>query len=548
MKTASPASRSATRARHAFVFVCQAGELEIKALLLAASLKRFLRCDFELIAALPTPASTWGELAPETRALLQVLGVRIEPIVNPIDPDYRIGNKLACFDVPTRAERIVFLDSDILCLRDFGEPDSLRVPFAAKPADLRTFAAGAEAWQPLYAAAGVELPQLRLPTTVSGEFGLAYFNSGVIFADAASGLGKAWTECARTILQVPSMREQRHWLDQVSLAIAVHKLGLAYSGLDERFNFPAHLKPVPDELPFFCHYHWPRIIGGEPILMALVRDLAREYPAIAGHMAGNAEWSPLLNASPPRAAPRSSIRRAAETPSTVLIAGIPDSGADELLALLSAHERCTIHDEPAELAPALVASAPPWEVATYLRDARRDHPGTDIAVIRSTVPFLCRLEALKRVLPDARLVLCVRNPFDTIAQWKARPPGEVDAAIDWAAGSADQWAAENDVAALRRIADLSDAAEKRAAWWWWLAQRALGHAHGVQVVRYGDVIGDSGNVLDAILPGTPVIGLHDRARIAPSRRTAALDELDLQTIRAICLQSAAELGVPERGS
>ena len=32
------------------------------------------------------------------------------------------------------------------------------------------------------------------------------------------------------------MREQRHWLDQVSLAIAVP--GLAYSSLDERFNFP----------------------------------------------------------------------------------------------------------------------------------------------------------------------------------------------------------------------------------------------------------------------------------------------------------------------
>jgi hypothetical protein len=539
---------SRTPPRYAFVFVCQAGELEIKALLLAASLKRFLRCDFELIAALPTPASTWGELAPETRGLLQQLGVRIEPIVNPIDPDYKIGNKLACFDVPTRADRVVFLDSDILCLRDLGEPDCLRVPFAAKPADLRTFAAGAEAWQPLYAAAGVDLPQLRLPTTVSGEFGLAYFNSGVIFADSACGIGKAWIDCARTILQVPAMREQRHWLDQVSLAIAVHKLGLAYSGLDERFNFPAHLKPVPDELPFFCHYHWPHIIGREPLLMDLVRDLAGEYPVIAGRMADNAQWKALLKASPPRSASRPSAERLAPTVTTLLIAGIPGSGADELLELLRPHERCTIHDEPAELAAALVARAPPWEVAAYLRDAKRDHRDTDIAVIRSTLPFLCRIDALKRVLPDAQLVLCVRNPFDTIAQWKARPPGEVDAAIGWAAGSADHWATANDVAALRRIVDLSDAAEKRAAWWWWLAQRALGHAHGVQVVRYGDVIGDSSDVLGTILPGTPVNGPHGRAQIAPSGQTAALDERDLQAIRAICLQAAAELGVSERGS
>jgi hypothetical protein len=541
---------SRTPPRYAFVFVCQAGELEIKALLLAASLKRFLRCDFELIAALPTPASIWGELTAETRELLQQLGVRIEPIVNPIDPDYKIGNKLACFDVPTRADRIVFLDSDILCLRDFGEPDCLRVPFAAKPADLRTFAAGADAWQPLYAAAGVELPHLRLPTTVSGEFGLAYFNSGVIFADAASRLGPAWIECALTILQVPAMREQRHWLDQVSLAIAVHKLGLAYSGLDERFNFPAHLKPVPDELPFLCHYHWPRIIGREPLLMSLVRELAREYPAIARHMAGNAEWNPLLNEPPLRAAPRSSTDRAVSTAATVLIAGIPGSGADDLLELLRAHAGCTIHDEPAELAPALAARPPPWEVAAYLRDARRERPADDIVVIRSSLAFLCRLDALGRVLPEARMVVCVRNPFDTIAHWKAWPPGQLDESIASVAASAGQWATADQVATLRRIVDLSDAAEKRAVWWWWLAQQALGHAPGVAVVRYGEISADSGNVLGRIMAGTRTIAeSHGLTHVARRDQAAApLDKQDLQAIRAICLQAAAELGVSERGS
>jgi hypothetical protein len=539
---------SPTPPRYAFVFVCQAGELEIKALLLAASLKRFLRCDYELIAALPTPASTWGELAPETHELLQQLGVRVEPIANPIDADYKIGNKLACFDVPTRADRIVFLDSDILCLRDFGEPDCLRVPFAAKPADLRTFAAGVEAWQPLYAAAGVDLPQLRLPTTVSGEFGLAYFNSGVIFADSTRGIGRAWIECARTILQVPGMREQRHWLDQVSLAIAVHKLGLAYSGLDERFNFPAHLKPVPDELPFFCHYHWPRIIAREPLLADLVRDLAREYPVIARRIADNGEWKPLLHASPAQAAPRPAAGRAASTATALLVAGIPGSGADELLGLLRAHGRCAIHDEPAELAPALAAREPPWEVATRVGDAQREHPAAGIVVIKSALAFLCRLDALKRVLPGARLAVCVRNPFDTIAQWKTRPAAELDAEIGWVAASASGWATENEVAALRRIVDLGDPAEKRATWWWWLAQRLLGHAHGIVVVRYGDLEADSGKVLGAILPETPVVGSRVSARVARSGQAVALDERDLQAIRAICLQAAAELGVSEHGS
>jgi hypothetical protein len=198
--------------------------------------------------------------------------------------------------------------------------------------------------------------------------------------------------------------------------------------------------------------------------------------------------------------------------------------------------------------PALAARAPPWEVAAYLRDAQRDHPDAGIVVIKSALAFVCRLDAIKRVLPDARLVACVRNPFDTIAQWKARPPGELEAAIAWVAGSAEQWATASEVAALRRIVDLTDAAEKRAAWWWWLAQRVLGQAHDVAVVRYGDVIADSGQVLGTILPGMPAIGSHGFAHAARHEQAAALDEHDLQAIRAICLQAAAELGVSERGS
>jgi len=93
MSVAAPAS---TSPRYAFVFVCQAGEIEAKALLLAASLKNVLHCQYELIAAVPSPASIWGELSPDTRRQLDEFGVRIVPIENPIDPDYGIGNKLAC--------------------------------------------------------------------------------------------------------------------------------------------------------------------------------------------------------------------------------------------------------------------------------------------------------------------------------------------------------------------------------------------------------------------------------------------------------------------
>src|SRR4051794_34390253 len=96
---------------YAFVFVCQAGPLENKALLLAASLKRHLRVEHELIAAVPQPAERWGTLSEDTTELLRSLGVRVEPISNEIDPDYPIGNKVSCMRLAVRTDRLVFLDS-----------------------------------------------------------------------------------------------------------------------------------------------------------------------------------------------------------------------------------------------------------------------------------------------------------------------------------------------------------------------------------------------------------------------------------------------------
>src|SRR5829696_3659607 len=92
---------------YAFVFVCQAGGLENKSLLLAASLKRHLRCDYELIAAVPAPAERWGTLSHDTEGLLKEFGVRVEPVTNDVDPDYPIGNKVACMRLATRADRLV---------------------------------------------------------------------------------------------------------------------------------------------------------------------------------------------------------------------------------------------------------------------------------------------------------------------------------------------------------------------------------------------------------------------------------------------------------
>src|SRR4051812_27588849 len=228
---------------YAFVFVCQAGELETKSLLLAASLKRHLRCDHELIAAVPTPAERWGTPSVETKQLLKEFGVRVEAISNDVDPDYPIGNKVSCMRLATRADRLVFLDSDILLVRPFEGDPRFEFPFAAKPVDLANLT-NPRHWKRAYAAVKLKLSPQRVASTVHGRLVHPYFNAGLIAADPKSGLGDAWLEACRRIDAKWGVPLKRPHLDQIALPVAVYKLGLPYACLDETYNFPAHLKPI----------------------------------------------------------------------------------------------------------------------------------------------------------------------------------------------------------------------------------------------------------------------------------------------------------------
>ena len=281
--------------KYCFVFICQQGELEIKSMLLATSLKRYLRCEYELVAAIPEPTSRWGSISKNTLDLIQTLGVRTAPVINRIDENYPIGNKVACLGIETQAEKIVFLDSDILCLREFAP--EFDAPFHAKPADLATFTDNISQWQPVYDLCQLSLPTERVISSTSGQLMLPYFNAGVIAVQNGLGFAQVWEACCQKIDAATSITKKRPWLDQIALPIAVNQLRLQYKCFDERFNYPAHLKPLPKStafLPFLCHYHWHSIIRREPLLNDLVKELANAYPLLEKLILNSDEWARLL--------------------------------------------------------------------------------------------------------------------------------------------------------------------------------------------------------------------------------------------------------------
>lgn len=298
--------------KYCFIFVCQQGGLELKSMLLAASLKRYLRCDYECVAAIPQPATQWGTVSADTLAFMHDLGVRTVPITNPINEYYPIGNKVACFGIDTPADKLIFLDSDILCVREFA-PDTISpnpsLIFGATPesvskmkgifaAPFNAMAGGVftrdiKQWQKIYDLFELPLPQWRILAVGINKWVLPYFNSGVVAIQNGLGFAKIWEDCCQRIDAEASITNKYPWLDQIALPVAAARLNLTVNVLDACFNYEVHFWPLPKDLPFLCHYHVPAWIRSEPRLNQLVNELANTYPIVKKRLL-NSPWAYLL--------------------------------------------------------------------------------------------------------------------------------------------------------------------------------------------------------------------------------------------------------------
>jgi hypothetical protein len=268
-------------------------------------------------------------------------------------------------------------------------------------------------------------------------------------------------------------------------------------------------------------------------------------------------------------------------PSTpeLIITGIPRSGTSFLCSVLHRFDNCVILNEPGGLAKTLEGASPPQGVPVLLRERREDVLAgrpilnkiidgqliTDTALVdqtqsylptvssadfvigaKFTLPFLCRLPALKAVMPEARFVVCMRNPLDTIASWKGSFPHLRDALIGPLniGGPRDPRLDENQRQELREIAGLKDVAIRRAEWWRFLGQLALRSRDSVILVRYEEMVLNPRATAKRILDGWP--GGKEREAIEPSairHRRELLDESDVAAINRICTKTAVELGV-----
>lgn len=575
--------------KYCFVFVCQQGELEIKSMLLAASLKLYVQGDYELVAALPQPTSYWGSVSTITQEILSLLNIRTVHIVNNIDEKYPIANKIACLGIQTAAEKIIFLDSDILCLQPITINNYFSADFNAKPADLATFGKNINLWQKVYQLFQLPLPHWRVLSTVSHELMLPYFNAGVIAVKNHPQFAHIWEECCRVIDADITIPNKRPWLDQIALPIAVNRLRLTHYCLDERFNYPVHLKPLSTPLPFFCHYHSPVVIRREPILSQLVNQLVIHYPLLKTLLEQAVEWKnalkPLVLQKLPRKLfirPLAKAKKGTDTTIQpgAIITGMPRSGTSYLCKLLHSLQNCVVINEPTAIFEPLKNSEIPWQLAVFHQDLRRHilegHPIEnkikdgqlieDTAVIdernlyypqvschnfllctKNTLAYMARIPQLRQVLPHMPIVACFRNPFDTIASWKTTFSHLQQAdVINFPVGHlADPFLTTWQRQRLQQIATTPELALKRALLWAYLAEILLVYQKDIIWLPYETLVTQPMQTLTKILERVPNIPtLYPSEKIVASSVRQKRDLLtteDIEAIHDVCGQFMAEL-------
>jgi len=277
---------------YTIVFVVHGGPLESKSALLAASLALHYR-PRKVIARLMEPASLWGNLSPAADRLFDKLGIEVRTSQNRIDPTYPHGNKVTALEGVKGPS--IFLDSDMMLMVPFSWHYALNADMAAKPADLDTFTRGGGSWGAVWSLFDRPIPPRNVVASVSREKMRPYYNAGFIAVKDGDRFAETWLDCSLKIDAERRVENKRPWLDQIALPVAADLLGWQVRELPESLNFPCHLRQPTGTLPYFSHYHWPKVIAdGQPLMLHL-RDCLRAFPLLEPVLRLDPEMVPVVD-------------------------------------------------------------------------------------------------------------------------------------------------------------------------------------------------------------------------------------------------------------
>ena len=183
------------------------------------------------------------------------MGIRVDQVQK--FPNDSMCNKLQQLDNLNKIDFFdaVILDTDIIV---FEEPPRSKIKSSqAKPVDFAN--PPIEMLEKIYKNAGV--PWFDAQTEIDKSRTVyANVNGGVyiVHKDFLLEISDRWKYWAHWLVERRSWFRGRHFVDQVSFAMAVAETGLNFEELDRRYNLPVQANNYPeylDRVPAILHYH-----------------------------------------------------------------------------------------------------------------------------------------------------------------------------------------------------------------------------------------------------------------------------------------------------
>lgn len=551
------------------VFVCQRGQLEIKSVLLAWSIKKFQKESCTVIAAIPR-YKDWGDISSETKRILKALDIECIEFTPSFGDEYPIGNKIDALKLLGNEQPGCFIDTDMMCLNSYCVEDLLgESAVAAKPADMSTW--GTEKlWMNVYSYLGMNFPDRRVRLSVSESLSWPYFNAGFIAAAAPLYLAETWMQFAKRLNEKQDLPNKYPWLDQISLPPAIQAtFANKWACLDEKYNYPAHLRSLAEHEIVFCHYHNPGVILREPRLRELCNEFLSRFPEYRRVLNSYSDWKVLSESKFPH------ISTFKETKRNFLITGIPRSGTSYVSTLLHSQDNWVVINEPVEIFEQLKNRKDAGGIAVYHAECREKilsgksienkisngvliqdtaiedvrshyHPkvnGSDFYLgSKNTLAYIAALSYLIRL--QWPIVAMVRNPIDTLASWRnsfAHLKEAIPNNLPIANPGYHGWSASQRMS-LEEICEQEDERLRRVLLWKLLAASLIEYKEKILLFRYEDVvvkpilIQEKLNKQMDYKSDVQVIGSQYRSRLPD------YDSVEKQMLMDLCANEMRELG------
>ncbi|WP_237028977.1 hypothetical protein [Phaeobacter porticola] len=246
-------------------YIVEPPDYQILACSLLASIRSCFPASVKAVGY--CPEHRYDELHPGVLRAHEMMGAEVRTFRTDdrFDPAYPHGNKILAALEKRDSAYSMFVDSDVLCLRE-NTPANILKPGMVSCSMAASMLWGDQSiWDVIYGALNIEIPPERyeLMRRSKGKV-VPYFSAGLVaFPEQdVSGKGRfpdVWYDTAQIIDRVESLDKRRPYLDQMTLPAAIRRAGLDWNILPEEQHYilGGKLKgePLPEDRDIYTiHY------------------------------------------------------------------------------------------------------------------------------------------------------------------------------------------------------------------------------------------------------------------------------------------------------